>query len=92
MREIIYCFNRFFNRLRSAYKVLAVTDTIILFVDRDEIPLDVILLYPDEIAYYGDGPDKTPMKAHQVIAYMDFYNAWIDSYSKSFSGKEEVGK
>ena len=57
MRDIIYCFNRFFNRLRSAY-----------------------------------GPDKTPMKAHQVIAYMDFYNAWIDSYSKSFSGKEEVGK
>ncbi len=92
MKEIVYCFKKYFRKLKSACRVLSHKDTIILFVDRDEVPLDVILLYPDEIAFYGDGPLETPMKAHQIKAYYDFYKAWIASYSKSFSGKEEVEK
>ncbi len=92
MSEIVYCFKRYFNRLKSAYKVLTVTDTIILFVDRDEVPLDVILLYPDEIAFYGAGPLDMPMKYHQIKAINEFKKAWVDSYSKSFSGSKEVEK
>lgn len=92
MKDIVYCFKKYYNKLKSAWSVLTQGDSIILFVDRDEVPLDVILLYPDEIAFYGDGPTETPMKAHQVKAVFEFEKAWKESYSKSFSGREEVKK
>lgn len=86
--QIKYHFRCCTNRLKAIWGILRCKPNIMLWVDREDTPIDVIVLYPDEIAFYGEGPYEIPMKLSQLWAINAFKKAWKDSFTEDETKKE----